>query len=370
MAENWYIFKNGLQTGPFSLSILEQMVRTRELAETDLVISDQMKEWVSADTVSGLFSATVYAPPPPVSMPINVAAPPPPSAFPSVSSTVASPPAQFAPPPPTAAGSKTLNAPPPPVGGSVNSAPIFQPNIGSRPAPNNGNHRMAVKPGRQKWKTPIIIGSVVILLFLVVIVIAALADEPTPAPDAAQIGTQPSGETVPAGTGSQGEQSQATTQQGVNVFNEPGYGFTMNYPQGWNYRIDADGTIIFQGAQGSDDFYNIFMVIVIPTSRNGGNYSSLNDVLSGLRKLYDSLDGEILAVEEVEAQIGNLTHRVLQVIANYDSSEGSIIEVQFIIERDSNYYYQLLYSAPEEISEAYIDMIMSDVVNTFNFTDF
>lgn len=229
---------------------------------------------------------------------------------------------------------------------------------------------MAVKSGWQKWKTPIIIGSVVILLFLVVIVIAALADEPTPVPDTAHTGTQPSGETMPAGIGSQGEQPQATTQQGVQVFNVPGYGFTMNYPKGWNYTITGDGSVVFQGVQGSDDFYNIFMVIVIPTSRNGGNYSSLNDVLSGLREQYDSMDGEILTSEEVEAQIGNSTHRVLQVIAFYDSSEGNIVEVSFIIERDSNYYYQLLYSAPEEISEAYIDMIMSDVVNTFNFIDF
>jgi hypothetical protein len=370
MAENWYIFKNGLQTGPFSLSILEQMVRTRELAETDLVISDQMKEWVSADKVSGLFSATIYAPPPPVSTPINIATPPPPSASPPVISTIAVPPSQFAPPPPTAAGSKSFSTPPSPAGGPGGSAYSFQPNIGSRPAPNSGNQRMAVKPGWQKWKTPIIIGSVVILLLLAVIVIAALADEPTPVPDTAQAETQPSGETVPAGIGSQGEQSQATTQQGVNVFNEPGYGFTMNYLRGWNYTIAGDGSVIFQGAQDSDDFYNIFMVMVIPTSRNGGNYSSLNDVLSGLREQYDSMDGEILNVEEVEAQIGNLTHRVLQVIANYDSIEGNIIEVSFIIERDSNYFYQLLYSAPEEISEAYIDIIMSDVINTFIFTDF
>ena len=93
------------------------------------------------------------------------------------------------------------------------------------------------------------------------------------------------------------------------------------------------------------------------------------DVLSGLREQYNALDGEILTSEEVEAQIGNSTHQVLQVIAYYDSSEGSIIEVSFIIERDSN-YYQLLYSAPEEISEAYIDMIMTDIVNTFGFTDY
>ncbi len=45
---------------------------------------------------------------------------------------------------------------------------------------------MAVKSGWQKWKTPIIIGSVVILLLLAIIVIASLADEPTPVPDTAR----------------------------------------------------------------------------------------------------------------------------------------------------------------------------------------
>lgn len=361
MTENWYIYRNGVQKGPFSRSTLDQMVRTKELAGADLVINDQMKEWVKADKVSGLFSGTVYAPPPPpVSTPINVTAPPPPSAYPPVSNIVFASPVQFAPPPP----------PPPPTVGQGSSASSFQPNIGSIPAPGTGSQWKGNKSGGQKWKIPIIVGSAVVLLLLAVIVIAALADEPAPIPDTAQTGTQPGGDTTPAGIGSPGEQPQATNQQGVQVFNEPGYGFTMNYPLGWNYEIAGDGSVIFQGAQGSDDFYNIFMVMIIPTSRNGGKYSALNDVLYGLREQYDSMNGEILNSEEVEAQIGNSTHRVLQVIANYDSIEGKVIEVSFIIERDSNYYYQLIYSAPEEISEAYIDMIMSDVVNTFNFIDF
>lgn len=371
MVENWYIFKNGAQKGPFSRAELEQMVRTKELTGIDLVINEQMQEWVKAETLSGLFAVAAYSPPPPSGNPPGgFFSPPPPPGFPTAGSKFTPPPAQFTPPPLMDAGSKSYNPPPPPAVGPVSSATPFQPTIGSMSAPKLGNQGVAIISGWQKWKVPIIIGSVVIFLLLVIAVIASLADEPTPMPGADQTGTQPSGETTPAGIGSSGEQPQASTQQGIKTFNEPGYGFTMNYPQGWDYTIDEGGSVIFQGAQGSDDFYNIFMVMVIPTSSNGGTYSSLNDVLSGLRELYDSMGGEIIASEEVEAQIGNSTHQVLQVIAIYDSSEGSIIEVSFIIERDSNYFYQLLYSAPEEISEAYIDMVMTDVVNTFSFTDF
>jgi hypothetical protein len=92
MAEKWYLFKGGRQIGPLNFNELEQMARAKEFDATDLVISDQMKEWVKADTVSGLFSAMVYAPPSPVSMPINITTPPPPPNFPPVSSTIAAPP--------------------------------------------------------------------------------------------------------------------------------------------------------------------------------------------------------------------------------------------------------------------------------------
>lgn len=356
MSEKWYLFKDGRQIGPLSRGSLEQMVRTKELIGTDLVINDQMKEWIKAETVSGLFATGAFSPPPPLGNP-------------TANSSFSPPPVQFTPPPPMAADSKSFN-PPSPAARPVISASSFKPDIGNIPAPGAVNQGMGEKPGWQKLKIPIIIGSVVILIFLVIAVIASLPDEPNPMPGAAQTGTQPSDEITPLGIGSSSEQPQASTQQGVKTFNEPGYGFTMNYPQGWAYTIDEEGSVIFQGAQGSDDFYNIFMVMLIPTSRKGGTYNSLNDVFSGLRELYDSMGGEILASEEVEAQIGNSTHQVLQVIAIYDSSEGSIIEVSFIIERDSNYYYQLLYSAPEEISEAYIDMVMTDIVNTFSFTDF
>jgi hypothetical protein len=370
MAEKWYLFKGGRQIGPLNFNELEQMASAKEFVATDLVISDQMKEWVKADTVSGLFSAMVYAPPS-VSMPINITNPPPRSAFPSVSSTVAAPPSQFAPPPPPAAGSKSFIAPPPPVGGTVSSASSFQPNIGSKTAPNIGNQRMAVKPGRQKWKIPIIIGSVVIFLLLAIAVIASLADEPTPMTDTAQMGTPPSSDNVPVGSGVESEQTLPTVWQGLKEFNEPGFGFAINYPASWSATVeDEAGVIYFQGAEGSDDFYNLVIVVILSRFQHEGAYSTFDNVKNTFEELISSENGEIYYTEKVSLDLGNSTHDALLMLAYYDSIEGRSEDTILIVERDSNYFYQISYSAPAEVSIKYNDLVLENILNSFRFTDF
>ena len=56
----WYYYRGGTRKGPIDDPAFRQMAATGELEPTDLVWSPGMKEWVRAETVSGLL-----APPPP-----------------------------------------------------------------------------------------------------------------------------------------------------------------------------------------------------------------------------------------------------------------------------------------------------------------
>jgi hypothetical protein len=229
---------------------------------------------------------------------------------------------------------------------------------------------MAVKPGWLKWKTPIIIGSVVILLFLAVIVIAALADEPTPVPDIAQTETQASGETTPAATGIENDQSLPTAWQGLKELNEPGFGFTMNYPASWSYTVEEEGVFVFQGAEGSDDSYNVVLVVIISRFLDEGAYGTFADVYNHFEASIKTKNGEIYHSEEVSLQLGNLKHRALLLLARYDTNVGRVEDTILIIERDSDYFYQLSYSAPPEVSKKYNDLVLENIINSFRFTDF
>lgn len=78
MAGEWYVGKNGQQSGPFTAQQLKQMAIAGQLSPTDLLWKDGMSEWLPCSSVKGLFvesAATASAiPARPVSRP---AAPPP-----------------------------------------------------------------------------------------------------------------------------------------------------------------------------------------------------------------------------------------------------------------------------------------------------
>lgn len=66
----WYIAKNGVTTGPFSLDDLREKIASCQLTVRDMVFCQGMAAWAAASTVgeiAALFSA-VQVPPPPPSM--------------------------------------------------------------------------------------------------------------------------------------------------------------------------------------------------------------------------------------------------------------------------------------------------------------
>ncbi len=77
MSQEWYVFKDGQQKGPFTREQLVQQAGSSTLGPADMVWTGGMAGWTRADQVEGLFPPAPAAPPPPAP-----AAPPPPGASP------------------------------------------------------------------------------------------------------------------------------------------------------------------------------------------------------------------------------------------------------------------------------------------------
>ncbi len=64
MTNGWYFHKDGEQTGPFTMAQLQEKVNSGSIQAKDLVWKEGMEEWVSAETVPGLFPGAGTPPPP------------------------------------------------------------------------------------------------------------------------------------------------------------------------------------------------------------------------------------------------------------------------------------------------------------------
>ncbi len=74
MSQEWYVFKDGQQKGPFTREQLTQQAGSGMLVPADMVWTGGMEAWTRADQVEGLLPPAPVAPPP---QPPPPAAPPP-----------------------------------------------------------------------------------------------------------------------------------------------------------------------------------------------------------------------------------------------------------------------------------------------------
>lgn len=78
MAGEWYVGRNGQQSGPFTAQQLREMAAAGQLSSDDLLWKNGMPSWVPCSSVKGLFpeSTAVSGPPPTRPAPRPVAPPP------------------------------------------------------------------------------------------------------------------------------------------------------------------------------------------------------------------------------------------------------------------------------------------------------
>lgn len=156
---------------------------------------------------------------------------------------------------------------------------------------------------------------------------------------------------------------------GMLMFNEPGYGFTMNFPEQWNYAISGN-VIEFYGPEGTEEFENSVIIQILQTSLGGGKYADLNETFADLQNTYEDMNGGIYESESGTDYIGESIHDYIWYGATYLSEGEEMIDLVIILQRDSDYIYLLMYTIPTYIGDKYIDLVYDDMLDSFRFVSF
>jgi hypothetical protein len=452
MSKQWYLHQNNQQKGPFSWEDLIEQAGKGMVDPKDLVWSEGMPEWSTADKVAGLIQPKEVAPPPP---PVTQPASPPPPTVPGLAVPPSTDLGDSAPPPPPVQGGY---APPP---GPSAPGPAYD----ARP------DSMAPAPKKKSsgLKIAAIIGGSVLILFVIMIFVilagvrstlrssevysqsiagllsspqaVALLGEPVEAGKAvngeinvnngsgnaelsipvsgslskgnlqsrgvrtdglwsltllelimengekidllaASLGAQ-NGQALgqsglEAGTGSSEEEDLPPRQAGGGLasgvagmltFNEPDYGFTMNYPADWSYYMDGS-MVSFESPPGTPAEELTVLVQILGNTSIGGQYASLDDVYNAMESLYRDLDGELLESERGTDYIGDAMHDYVWTGAIYTYEGVEYLELAMVIQRDSEYFYLLMYTIPLDAEEDFMDLVFDEMFESFRFVAF
>ncbi len=163
--------------------------------------------------------------------------------------------------------------------------------------------------------------------------------------------------------------STAGLPEGFLLFAEPGYGFSIAYPQHWSYQFFSDNGVIFFGPEGTDEYDLELVVEIYYTSLAGGVYDSANEIASDLKQSISSMEGSI-SHEDSGRDIVSGTERDYSVFSGTYQRDGAPWgNTTLILQRDERLFYVIYYNAPAAIYSDYLDLIFDQVIGSFNFTD-
>jgi len=157
--------------------------------------------------------------------------------------------------------------------------------------------------------------------------------------------------------------------EGMQLFSDSGYGFSMFFPEGWSYQFYSDNGVIFFGPEGTVEYDVEVVVELYLTDQAGGVYSSIDDIVTDLQASVTSMSG-VISTEDRGRDLFSGVEREYYTFSGSFQRDGSRWGSAVItIERDERLFYVLYYNAPEEIYPDYIDLVFDQILSSFEFTD-
>jgi len=162
------------------------------------------------------------------------------------------------------------------------------------------------------------------------------------------------------------EEVSATTTNGNNTFTEPGYGYTISYPQHWIYEKDDSNSVIFSGPEGTDEYYTTVTVQTLFSTEAGGNYSNLDDIYQELYDQFDEMNGIFDLYEEDTHPYKGIRYPMIVFDTIYRLDGEDFWQYVILFERDQHAFHAVYYTVPLELIELSTD-VFTEMLETFIF---
>lgn len=149
-----------------------------------------------------------------------------------------------------------------------------------------------------------------------------------------------------------------------NTFSRRGFDFSIDYPKHWREVIN-NHIVILSGPAGSGEEFVTVTVQTLLSAQTGGKYRSLKDVYSDVTSGVNNLGGRIIRDKEPSSFIHDgRTFPAIRFVVEYTLHGTSFGEAVAVIQDGEKYFYQISYTAPEELFNKYIDTGI-EIINSF-----
>ena len=131
-----------------------------------------------------------------------------------------------------------------------------------------------------------------------------------------------------------------------------GNGFAVGYPEDWIYETPEENVVIISGAEGTEAYD---ATVNIQTLQWGLAYHTFNDFYEEYKAQIEGADGIISDLGHEDFIQDGVQFDTAGFTAEYTRDGTVFNQLVIALDRDDGYFYQINYTAPQQIFEQYED---------------
>ncbi len=131
----------------------------------------------------------------------------------------------------------------------------------------------------------------------------------------------------------------------------------------------AGNAIIFSGPEGTEEYHTTVNVQTLFSREVGGNYDDLESLYLDLKAQFENAGGTTADYKQQTLEHNGATYPVITFEASYQLNGENIWQWLLLLDRDSDVFYQISYTAPVELADL-SEQVFYDMLESFTLVDF
>jgi hypothetical protein len=152
-------------------------------------------------------------------------------------------------------------------------------------------------------------------------------------------------------------QDAAKAAKELKIFNEKGFGYSIQYPANWVYNKQAAHILLFSRKEGADKYVPIIGIQnLLSTKAKGGKYRNANAVIEDFQnQLKVTKHAKVFPAEPFIYNRNNLTLSGQQFLAEYNYKGENYKQFLVVLPRaNGDIFHVFIYSTPAEQYDKYL----------------
>jgi hypothetical protein len=144
-----------------------------------------------------------------------------------------------------------------------------------------------------------------------------------------------------------------------NLFQEKGFGYTIQYPSDWIYSKASAYIVVFSGKEGTDAFYSTVSIQNVASTKRGGKYEDINSFITDLKdQLIAGAKNTRIYNEKTLVYEKNWIKLIGEEFITEYTRQGEHFKQWIVVVKRENgeIFYGWFYTAPKNIYNAFLPL--------------